>query len=1027
MRLGRGRFAGATAGRAALPLGLLFVLNLVDELDQVAFGVVAPEIADTFGISESTAITLTTIAGALVITTIVPIGYFADRHSRVRMTALAAVLWTSMSMATGLAGFVGFLPMLVAARFGSGLGRVMNEPVHASLLADYYPPEVHGKVFSLHRMANPLGLMLVLGAGTLTELVGWQTTFILIALPTIPALLLVGRLTEPARGASINLGLATAAEELGERVPMGEAWRRLVAIPTLKRSWVAAFFLGAGVIPITSFFAFFYENEYNLGPGAWGRAGVVALFGLGTLIGLEVGGRLSTATIMKGEPEGLALRGGLTLVGVGFSLFAMAIAPWVGLSVALTFVVGLFAAFQSYNLPLVAAVSPPRLRSQAFAWFGLWFAGGAIALAPIIATVGEDHGYRLGIGWLAVSVIVSGLIYMSSRGFVRRDALQALKALQAEAGVRDTRDKGDNALLVCNEVEVAYGQVQVLFGVNLVVRPGEIVALLGTNGAGKSTLLGAISGLAEPMGGTIWFDGRDITHADGNQTAAAGIVQVPGGRAIFPTLTVSEHLRAAGWLRRGEAEELRRATDEVWATFPRLRERMDQMAGSLSGGEQQMLALGMAFIATPRLLMIDELSLGLAPTIVDQLLQIVRRIRDQGTAVILVEQSVNVALTVADRCYFMEKGEVRFEGETADLLERGDLVRSVFLEGAASNGRGRSPARVRTRAGRSERNEAGPPVLELRGVSKRFGGIQAVDAVDLTLFQGQILGLIGPNGAGKTTLMDLISGFESVDSGVIRLRDMSGEAVQAGSNEGEGVGGAPRSAAAGLGGRAARDMVDITTWSPDRRAWLGLGRSFQDARLVPSLSVAENLAIGLERHMEQRDHVAAALGLPLVVQQEHDVAWTVEDLVELMNLGAFRDKFVRELSTGSRRIVDLAMCIAHDPKVLLLDEPSSGIAQAETEALGPLLMQIKQETGCSLLVIEHDMPLITSMSDEIMALELGHPLTQGPPDAVIRDPRVVSSYLGGDLAVVNRSGRPATSGNGGAARRTGIKKAGTKR
>jgi len=156
-----------------------------------------------------------------------------------------------------------------------------------------------------------------------------------------------------------------------------------------------------------------------------------------------------------------------------------------------------------------------------------------------------------------------------------------------------------------------------------------------------------------------------------------------------------------------------------------------------------------------------------------------------------------------------------------------------------------------------------------------------------------------------------------------------------------------------------------------------------------------------------RDHVAAGMGLPLVVQQEEDVAWTVEDLVELLNLGAFRDKFVRELSTGSRRIVDLAMCIAHDPRVLLLDEPSSGIAQRETEALGPLLKRIQEETGCALLVIEHDMPLITSISDEIMALELGAPIVQAPPDEVVRNPRVVASYLGGDPAAVRRSGAPA--------------------
>jgi branched-chain amino acid transport system ATP-binding protein len=155
------------------------------------------------------------------------------------------------------------------------------------------------------------------------------------------------------------------------------------------------------------------------------------------------------------------------------------------------------------------------------------------------------------------------------------------------------------------------------------------------------------------------------------------------------------------------------------------------------------------------------------------------------------------------------------------------------------------------------------------------------------------------------------------------------------------------------------------------------------------------------------------LGLPAVIELEQDVAWSVNDLIELVGLGAFRDKFVRELSTGSRRIVDLAICLAHDPKVLLLDEPSSGIAQRETEALGPLIRRIQSETGCALLVIEHDMPLITSISDRIVALEVGHPIAEGTPDEVIRDPRVVASYLGGDVATINRSGSTTSATAGG--------------
>ncbi|MCW2681187.1 MAG: ABC-type branched-chain amino acid transport system, ATPase component, partial [Frankiales bacterium] len=161
-------------------------------------------------------------------------------------------------------------------------------------------------------------------------------------------------------------------------------------------------------------------------------------------------------------------------------------------------------------------------------------------------------------------------------------------------------------LLSCRGVDVAYDKVQVLFGVDLDVQRGEIVALLGTNGAGKSTLLKAVSGLVQPVGGSIWFDGKDITRADAVSTATQGIVQVPGGKAVFPTLTVAEHFKVGAWLFADEdPAEVDARTAEVLAMFPRLQERWDQMAGNLSGGEQQQLALGMAFVAKPKLLIID--------------------------------------------------------------------------------------------------------------------------------------------------------------------------------------------------------------------------------------------------------------------------------------------------------------------------------------------------------------------------------------------------------------------------------------
>ena len=260
-------------------------------------------------------------------------------------------------------------------------------------------------------------------------------------------------------------------------------------------------------------------------------------------------------------------------------------------------------------------------------------------------------------------------------------------------------------------------------------------------------------------------------------------------------------------------------------------------------------------------------------------------------------------------------------------------------------------------------------VLDVANLRKSFGGIHAVNDVSFTLAPNEILGLIGPNGAGKTTVFDLVSGFLDVDEGTVHL-----------------------------GG------VDVTHLSPDRRARLGLGRSFQDARIFPSLTVMENLAVSLERHLDVRDHIADALGLPAIKEQEADIRFTVDELVELMNLGAFRNKFVSELSTGSRRIVDLGMAIAHDPSVLILDEPSSGIAQRETEALGPLLVRIQREVGCALLVIEHDMGLVMGISDRMLALELGSVITEGTPEEVVANPQVVTSYLGGDLSAIQRSG-----------------------
>jgi ABC-type branched-subunit amino acid transport system ATPase component len=234
-------------------------------------------------------------------------------------------------------------------------------------------------------------------------------------------------------------------------------------------------------------------------------------------------------------------------------------------------------------------------------------------------------------------------------------------------------------LLDVRALDVAYGTVQVLFGVDLVVAPGETVALLGTNGAGKSTLLKAISGLLPASRGTISFRGEDITTVPADQRVKAGLVQLSGGASVFPGLSVAENLRIGAFTFIDDHRRVEERLDHVLTLFPALRDRLGQRAGSMSGGEQQMVALAKALLPEPELLIIDELSLGLAPLVVEHLLKVLDQLKVEGMTMLIVEQSLNVAVAFAERAMFMERGEIRFSGPARDLLEDGDLVRAVFL------------------------------------------------------------------------------------------------------------------------------------------------------------------------------------------------------------------------------------------------------------------------------------------------------------------------------------------------------------
>lgn len=262
-------------------------------------------------------------------------------------------------------------------------------------------------------------------------------------------------------------------------------------------------------------------------------------------------------------------------------------------------------------------------------------------------------------------------------------------------------------------------------------------------------------------------------------------------------------------------------------------------------------------------------------------------------------------------------------------------------------------------------------VLSVSGVSRSYGGIRAVDDVSFNVRRGETLGLIGPNGAGKTTLFDLVSGFVGVDAGTIIF---NGD--------------------------------DVTSYGPATRSRLGLVRSFQDAALFETMTVLDTVRVALER--AQPTHLAAAaLGLRKAERTKDERA---RYLVNLMGLDSYRQKQIRELSTGTRRIAELACMLALEPRLLLLDEPSSGIAQRETEALGELLARLKEQLQTTLMVIEHDMPLITGLSDRIIAMESGRIIAEDSPAAVTHDPVVIESYLGGDSLAIQRSGITGSSG-----------------
>ena len=672
------------------PMVALGLLVVVDEFQGYAVTVLGPEISAALGISKSA------LAGALVLKTLaitlalLPIAaYVQGKPRRAAVSVVSAFLWSALTLATGFIVSVwGLLAVMVADGATTGSVRAVHQP----LLVDSYPPEVRVRGLSLYRGADAVGNVLgPLLVGLCTALLGltWRGVFVVMGGACVLAAVASVRLRDPGYGRwdSDKVREAVgdgASPRPDDDVELGffEITQRLMLIPTVRRMLAAFAVLGMLLVPFTTYQAFFLQERWGMGPG--GRALFAAVMPLFAIAALA---RFATRAerLFRHDPARLLRVAGSVLAGAVLSL-AFAIFSPVFAGTVLLFGIGtaLIALLTpTMNMAMLSIVPPPmRPHMAALAGIALAAVGGGGGLL-LLGGVDRRFGTAGAIVSLAVPGVVAGMVLRSAAGTVNADLDRVVDELVEDEEIRSLRSRGVTVpMLACRNVDFSYGQLQVLFGVDFTVDDGEIVALLGTNGAGKSTLLRVVSGLGLPSRGTVRFGGRDITYIDAERRVGLGIAQVPGGRAVFGPLSVADNLRALAYSHGRDRRAVEAGIDAAFAAFPRLAERRDQAASTLSGGEQQMLGLATALIVRPRLLLIDELSLGLAPKVVGELLDMVRRINAEGTAVVLVEQSVNVALSVVEHAYFMEKGAVRFDGKAAELLGRPDLLRSVFLEGA---------------------------------------------------------------------------------------------------------------------------------------------------------------------------------------------------------------------------------------------------------------------------------------------------------------------------------------------------------
>jgi len=682
--------AGLKTGGVGVALVLL-IFTILEDFDRVAMQVLGPDIQETLGVSDTVLLGLQSFGGVVLVLATLPFAWLADRYSRVRVLSGASGLWL---LFVGFTGAVVNPFLMGVARAGSGFGASARIPIGPSLVADQYPLRVRTRIFALEALGRPLGQVfgplfaggIVLAAGD--EAGDWRVVFFALMIPAAASVLWSLTLKEPVRGQQEQeavLGAAMTGPAADPPVRLSAAFQRLKKVRTFYFLVVGIGVLGFALVAVPSAFNLLLEDAY--GYDAFKRGWLGAVTWSGALIGIPLAGRFGDRIFRKNPSTSLKMMGGFILL---YGLFLT-----VGLRfqnpVVMVALVTVGYSFQGMAFtqlgPAISSIIPYQMRSQAFAMVGVYiFLMGGFFGGLLAGALSDAHGERTALtSVVPPAALLGGLLIIYGSRYMKRDIALCVAELkeQREEQVRLSADPDGVPVLQVRNVDVSYGNLQVLFDVNFDVRRGEVLALLGTNGAGKSTILRAISGLVMPDRGVVRMNGRTVTLVDPQFRSQMGLVQIPGGEAVFPSMTVAENL--AIWSRQiPDVGKRREKLNLVEETFPMLQNRIDQRAGSLSGGQQQMLALAKAIMLEPELLCIDELSLGLAPVVVQDLLRVVERLKEQGTTMLIVEQSVNVALSIADRAVFMERGQVRFEGPARDLLERGDLLRAVFLSGAGA-------------------------------------------------------------------------------------------------------------------------------------------------------------------------------------------------------------------------------------------------------------------------------------------------------------------------------------------------------